>query len=186
MVHLLICEAGGTSVRHARGKKVRARWWILTDRAVQFRRSSTRRRFDSLRMRYLVRARLKPNNESALLGALDTGTLGEGSVAGDEYLRNMQDARLCDDGTARWVEVCYCPTPLQEEQPYWEEFFSLERIQDAHLRRNCRDENGAEPWACGDCDCTARLEQRMKSWGQPFLSALRSESTAPPGVSPSP
>ena len=124
-------------------------------------------------MRYLVRARVKPGHEAALLHAIDTATLGEGSIAGDEYLRNMQDARLMDGGTARWVEVCYCPTPLAEEQPYWEEFFTLEKIQDAHNRQNCRDENGTEPWACGDCDCTARLEQRLKSWGQPFLPALR-------------
>ena len=43
----------------------------------------------------------------------------------------MKDARLCDDGTARWVEVCYPPTPLQEEQPYWKEYFDLTKIQDA-------------------------------------------------------
>ena len=81
--------------------------------------------------------------------------LGAGSVAEGEYLRNMQDARLFDDGTARWVEVCYCNVPLEEERPYWEEFFDLVKIQDAHARANCRDENGTEPWACGDCDCTS-------------------------------
>ena len=129
-------------------------------------------------MRYLVRARLKPGHEAALLSAIDTATLGEGSIAGDEYLRNMSEARLGDDGTARWVEVCYCPTPLAEEQPYWEEFFTLEKIQDAHNRQNCRNENGAEPWACGDCDCTARLEQRMQSWGERFVSTLRQEHDA--------
>jgi hypothetical protein len=41
-------------------------------------------------------------------------TLGCGSVAGDEYLRDMKAARLCDDGTARWIEICFCPTPLLE------------------------------------------------------------------------
>ena len=59
-------------------------------------------------MRYLVRARVKPGREAALLAAVEAGTLGAGSVAGDEYLRNMAEARLCDDGTARWVEVCFC------------------------------------------------------------------------------
>jgi len=52
----------------------------------------------------------------------------------------------------RWVEVCYCPTPLEEERPYWEEFFELDKVQDAHDRRQCHDFNGREPWACGDCE----------------------------------
>src|SRR5678810_1128355 len=56
-------------------------------------------------MRYLVRARVKPGREAALLDAIERGTLGAGSVAGDEYLRNMRDARLCDDGTARRVRL---------------------------------------------------------------------------------
>ena len=127
-------------------------------------------------MRYLVRARVKPGREDDLLKAIDAETLGKGSVAGDEYLRNMKDARLCDDQTARWVEVCYCPTPLQEERPYWEEYFDLERVQDAHDRRKCRDQNGSEPWACGDCDCTARLEEKLKKTGTPFLVSLQSKS----------
>jgi hypothetical protein len=124
-------------------------------------------------MRYLVRARLKPERERDLLEAIENGTLGEGSVAGDEYSRNMQVARQCPDGTTRWVEVCYCATPLAEERPYWEEFFDLIKVQDAHARHNCRDENETEPWACGECDCTARLEERMECWGEPFLESLK-------------
>lgn len=126
-------------------------------------------------MRYLVRARVKPGREAALLEAIERQTLGQGSVAEGEYLRNMHDARLCADQTARWVEVCYCPTPLQEEQPYWEEYFDLTRVQDAHDRRKCRDENGTEAWACGDCDCTARLEQKLKDSGKSFLVELRNQ-----------
>jgi len=127
-------------------------------------------------MRYLVRAKLKPGHEAALLKAIDDQTLGQGSIAGDEYFRNMEDARLYPDQTARWVEVCYCPTPLQEEKPYWEEFFDLSKIQDAHDRRKCRDENSSEPWACGDCDCTHRLENKLKASGQPFLTTLRTQT----------
>lgn len=130
-------------------------------------------------MRYLVRARVKPGRHSDLLKAIETETLGEGSVAEGEYLRNMQDARLCPDQTARWVEVCYCPTPLQEERPYWEQYFDLTRVQDAHERGKCRDENGTEPWACNGCDCTARLEERLKASGQPFLDSLRSRKELP-------
>ena len=127
-------------------------------------------------MRYLVRARVKPGRERALLEAIERGTLGEGSVAEGEYLRNMQDARLTTDATARWVEICYCPTPLQEERPYWEEYFDLVKVQDAHDRRKCRDYNGSEPWACGDCDCTARLEEKLRNTGESFLKILRKDA----------
>ena len=124
-------------------------------------------------MRYLVTARVKPGREADLLRAIETGSLGAGSVAGSEYLRNMESARLCDDGATKWVEVCFCDTPLEEERPYWEEFFELVRVQDAHARRRCRDLNGTEPWACGDCDCTERLELKMATWGRPFLDVLQ-------------
>jgi hypothetical protein len=127
-------------------------------------------------MRYLVRARVKSGCEADLLEAIENETLGQGSVAEAEYLRNMHDARLCPDQTARWVEVCYCPTPLLEERPYWEKYFDLTRVQDAHDRGKCRDENASEPWACGDCDCTARLEEKLKSTGESFLDSLRSIS----------
>ena len=128
-------------------------------------------------MRYLVRARVKAGRELALLEAVERGALGRGSVAEGEYVRNMQDARIADDGTARWVEVCYCPTPLEEERPYWEEYLELVKVQDAHRRENCRDENGSEPWACGDCDCTRRLEDRLEKSGGPFLDQLRAAIT---------
>jgi hypothetical protein len=125
-------------------------------------------------MRYLVTARVRPGKETDLLQAIEDGTLGTGSVAGDEYLRNMQEARLCADGQTKWVEVCFCATPLEEERPYWEEFFELVKVQDAHHRQRCRDENGTEPWACCDCDCTDRLEACLKVRGRSFLDVLRS------------
>jgi hypothetical protein len=126
-----------------------------------------------LPMRYLVRARVRLGCERSLLEAIEGGTLGRGSVAEGEYLRNMQDARLCPDSTARWVEVCYCPSPLQEERPYWERYFALAVVQDAHDRRQCRDQNGSEPWACENCDCTERLERKLARTGESFLEALR-------------
>jgi hypothetical protein len=123
-------------------------------------------------MRYLVRARVKPGREGRLAEAVEQGTLGRGSVAGDEYFRNMEAARLQDDGTVKWVEVCFCPVPLLEERPYWEEFFTLLAVQDAHARSRCRDLSGEEPWACCDCDCTVRLEARLQSRGRPLLDGL--------------
>jgi hypothetical protein len=127
-------------------------------------------------MRYLVRAKLKSGCSQQLLEAIKDQTLGAGSVAEGEYLRNMSDARLCPDHTVRWVEVCYCPTPLLEERPYWEEYFELVKVQDAHDRRRCRDQNGSEAWACGSCDCTSRLENRLRDTGRPFLDSLKSSA----------
>ncbi len=124
-------------------------------------------------MRYLVKARLKPDKRDALRAAIADGSLGRGSIAGDEYLHNMQQARLAADGTTKWVEVCFCATPLDEERPYWEEFFELVSVQDAHARSNCRHENSAEPWACCECDCTRKLEARLQSEGESFLAALK-------------
>jgi hypothetical protein len=119
-------------------------------------------------MRYLVTARIRKSREAALESAMKTGTLGRGSIAGDEYQRNMEEARLLDDGRLQWVEVCYCSTPLAEERPYWEEYFHLLRVQDAHARSRCRDLNGTEMWACDSCDCTEKLEARLQTRGVSF------------------
>jgi hypothetical protein len=135
-------------------------------------------------MKYLVTARVRPGREAALLQALEDGVLGLGSVAGDEYERDMAQARLTTQGTVKWVEVCFCYEPLTEERPYWEEYFDFVRIQDAHSRERCRDLNGEEIWACCDCDCTERLEARMETWGKPFLEVLRETVKEP--VSPDP
>jgi hypothetical protein len=123
-------------------------------------------------MRYLVKARVKSGREKALLRAISNGSLGRGSIAGDEYLHDMQQARLAD-GTAHWVETCFCDQPLEEERPYWEKYFELLQVNDAHARRNCRHENGTDPWACCDCDCTSRLEAKLATRGVSFLDSLR-------------
>ena len=52
-------------------------------------------------MRYLVKARVKSGRSDDLLQAIQSETLGQGSVAGSEYLRNMQDARVGEDGTVQ-------------------------------------------------------------------------------------
>ena len=119
-------------------------------------------------MRYLVTARVKAGREDALERAIEDGTLGRGSMAGDEYLRNMAAAVEREDGRVQWVEVCYCATPLAEEREYWEPYFTLEKVQDAHARSRCRHENGSEHWACSSCDCTEKLEARLKEKGEPF------------------
>lgn len=124
-------------------------------------------------MRYLVTAHLKDEKVDELLAAIDNGSLGRGSVAGGEYIRNMKQARQMDDGSVRWVEVCYCAIPLEEETPYWEAYFDLTKIKNAHSPTKCKDLNGQEAWACSNCDCTEKLEEQMENWGQHFLSNLK-------------
>jgi len=119
-------------------------------------------------MRYLVTARVKPGRRPALDRAIHDRTLGAGSIAGDEYFHDMSHARQLPDGAVKWVETCFCATPLAEERPYWERYFDLLSVKDAHARRECRHENGTEPWACSDCDCTERLEARLRGTGEPF------------------
>ena len=119
-------------------------------------------------MRYLVSARVKSGRREALDRAIEDETLGRGSVAGDEYLHNMAEARELPDGRVTWVETCFCAEPLAEERPYWEAYFELLSVKDAHARARCRHETGEAPWSCGDCDCTARLEAHLKTKGQPF------------------
>jgi len=119
-------------------------------------------------VRYLVTARVKPGRADALDRAIAEGTLGAGSIAGDEYLHNMAEARELGDGRVKWVETCFCAMPLAEERPYWEVYFELLSIKDAHARSRCRHESGEEYWACENCDCTEKLEHRLAQTGRPF------------------
>lgn len=119
-------------------------------------------------MRYLVTARVKEDRRRALDEAIDKRTLGRGSIAGDEYLHNMTHARQLDDGSVKWVETCFCATPLAEERQYWEEYFDLLSVRDAHARSTCRHETGVEYWACSTCDCTEKLEAVLEKSGTPF------------------
>jgi hypothetical protein len=128
-------------------------------------------------MRYLVRARVRPNRHAPLLRAIERRSLGRGSVAAGEYLRNMAEARVDADGVVKWVEVCFCAVPLDEERPYWERYFELTRVQDAH-GKPCRDRDGSEPWACSSCDCTERLQRKLTERGEAFVDRLRRETAS--------
>ena len=128
-------------------------------------------------MRYLVKALVKLGKECALVGAIENETLGKGSIAGDEYLYDMEQARINEKGVAQWVETCFCDPPFAEERPYWEAYFELLSVKDAHSRRTCRHENGTEPWACCDCDCTKKLEEKLRTQGMSFLNTLQSQKS---------
>jgi len=123
-------------------------------------------------MRYFVRAILKKDKQHQLKKAIDEGTLGRGSIAGGEYIRDMKHARLLDDGCAEWIEVCFCDTPLDEEKPYWEEYFELSEITDATDRKICKHETGELPWSCVSCNCTKKQEKELIKIGQSFYDSL--------------
>jgi hypothetical protein len=93
------------------------RMTVLSDRAT----------FSHTGMRYLVKARVKPGQEEPLLQAIDNDTLGQGSIAGDEYQHDMKQARVDPAGVATWVETCFCDPPLEEERPYWKSISSCSR-----------------------------------------------------------
>jgi hypothetical protein len=126
-------------------------------------------------VRYLVKAKLKSGKSESLLQSINNRTLGRGSIAGDEYLHNMGEARVNGQGIATWVECCFCDPPLAEERRYWEEYFDLLSVKDAHSRRNCRHETGTEAWACCDCNCTQKLEEKLRGQGESFLDELRTQ-----------
>jgi hypothetical protein len=95
-------------------------------------------------------------------------------VAGDEYLDDMAKARIGADGTCTWVEVCFCATPLQEERPYWEKYFDLIHIKDAHARKNCRDANGTEPWALLQLRLHQQIGGAITAYRRQFSEILES------------
>jgi hypothetical protein len=123
-------------------------------------------------MRYVVKAFLKKDKQLQLKRAIDEGKLGAGSVAGGEYIRDMKHARLLDDGSAEWIEVCFCDPPLDEERPYWEEYFDLNDIEDATDRKICKHETGELPWSCVDCACTKKQEKELMRVGSSFYESL--------------
>lgn len=84
----------------------------------------------------------------------------------------MAAVRALDDGTVRWVEVCYCTIPLEEERPYWEAYFDLLAVKNAHNRNQCKDLNGTEPWACADCDCLRTVRANPGDLGRTLLTKV--------------
>jgi hypothetical protein len=120
-------------------------------------------------MKYLVKAKLKKTKESDLLEEIRSGTLGAGSVAFGEYIKNMNEARMLEDGTVCWIEICFCASPLNEEKPYWEEYFEDIIVENAQDPKFCQDSNGELKRACFECSCTDELEEKMLNWGMPFI-----------------
>ena len=67
-------------------------------------------------MLYAVSAKLILDRAPEFHTRLTDGTIAAQRPDGAEIVAAMQRARVAPDGTVRWTETCYCPTPLQHER----------------------------------------------------------------------
>jgi hypothetical protein len=67
-------------------------------------------------MLYAVSARLISDRGHEFRTRLTDGSIAAQRPDGAEIVAAMQRARVAPDGTVRWTETCYCPTPLQHER----------------------------------------------------------------------
>jgi len=85
-------------------------------------------------MYYVVTARFKPEIAADFYGKLTDGTIQSQKPDGKEIVASMRRAKISQDGTVRWSEVCYCPTPLQHErETVYDHFFEdiqTEEVED--------------------------------------------------------
>ena len=83
----------------------------------------------------------------------------------------MAHARELPDGRVKWVETCFCATPLAEERPVPGAYFELLSVKDAHARSRCRHETGEQDWACENCDCTEESGAAADGTGETLPTA---------------
>ena len=85
-------------------------------------------------MRYILRAKVRPERRADLLRALEDGSFGRGFPYGD-LGEVLCEGRVDATGTIRWVEVCYCReyygVAMHEELPYLEEYLTDIEVADA-------------------------------------------------------
>ena len=75
-------------------------------------------------MYYVVTARFKPFTAADFYEKLTDGTIASQKPDGKEIVASMRRTKISQDGTVRWSEVCYCPTPLQHErETVYDHFF---------------------------------------------------------------
>jgi hypothetical protein len=67
-------------------------------------------------MLYAVSAKLIAGRAREFYTRLTDGSIAAQRPDGAEIVAAMQRARVAPDGTARWTETCYCPTPLEHER----------------------------------------------------------------------
>ena len=85
-------------------------------------------------MHYVVTARFEPETAADFYDKLTDGTIQSQKPDGKEIVASMRRAKISQDGTVRWSEVCYCPTPLQHERAtVYDHFFEdiqTEEVED--------------------------------------------------------
>ncbi len=85
-------------------------------------------------MYYVVTARFKSITAAEFYEKLTDGTIQSQKPDGKEIVASMRRAKISQDGTVRWSEVCYCPTPLQHERKtVYDHFFEdiqTEEVED--------------------------------------------------------
>jgi hypothetical protein len=67
-------------------------------------------------MLYAVSAKLISDRAPEFHARLTDGSIAAQRPDGAEIVAAMKRARVAPDGTVRWTETCYCPTPLQHER----------------------------------------------------------------------
>ncbi len=76
-------------------------------------------------MLYAVSARLVSKRARELHTRLTDGSIAAQRPDGSEIVAAMRRARVASDGTVRWTETCFCPTPLKHErETVLDRFFS--------------------------------------------------------------
>lgn len=67
-------------------------------------------------MIYSVTARLNEDRSAEFHRRLSDGTIAAQRPDGGGIAAAMDRARIAGDGTVRWTETCYCPSPLKHER----------------------------------------------------------------------
>ena len=67
-------------------------------------------------MIYAVTAHLVEGREAEFHRRLTDGSIAAQRPDGMEIVASMRRARIADDGTVRWTELCYCSPPLRHER----------------------------------------------------------------------
>ena len=68
-------------------------------------------------MLYAVSAKLIPDRAPEFHTRLTDGSIAAQRPDGAEIVAAMKRARAAPDGTVRWTETCYCPTPSSMNAP---------------------------------------------------------------------
>jgi hypothetical protein len=67
-------------------------------------------------MLYALSAKLIPDRAGVFFTRLSVGSIAAKRPDGQEIVAAMGRACIGSDGTVRWTETCFCPTPLKHER----------------------------------------------------------------------